>query len=85
LGAGSTTLAVYGPGGSLIESTNLTFLTNGDVNTGQFVGFVETTPIGSFTLSGNFVGIVATPLPAALWFLGPGLAGLAAVRRRFRK
>jgi hypothetical protein len=25
------------------------------------------------------------PLPAAVWFFGPGLAGLAAMRRRFRK
>jgi hypothetical protein len=29
--------------------------------------------------------IESVPIPEALWLLGPGLVGLAAIRRRFKK
>ncbi len=35
---------------------------------------------GAYTIDGSFI---ATPIPAAVWLLGSGLAGLLGVRRRF--
>jgi LPXTG-motif cell wall-anchored protein len=92
-GSGPATLAVYDTSGSLIEATVLTFLAGNSLITGQFVGFLEQTAIGSMTLSNAYIGMtsltvssqaVAVPGPVAGAGL-PALLGLAGVwfyRRR---
>jgi len=53
-----TTIAVYDAGMNLIESEILTFHTDGSTNSGEFHGFLETSPkISFFTLSNNVIGI----------------------------
>jgi hypothetical protein len=90
-GSTPTTLAIFDVNGDLIEQTTLTFLTDGSDDSGQFVGFISATPIKSFVLTDNYVGIVnlivdfapgAVPAPAALALFGLGLLGLAGLRAR---
>lgn len=51
-------IAVYDSNMNLIESESLTFHTDGSVNSGEFHGFLESTPtISYFTLSDNYIGI----------------------------
>ncbi len=87
-GSTPTTLAVYDTSSNLIESYNLTFLTGGGTNSGEWIRFVETTPIGSFSMTGNYVGVTGqsvTPEPGTLALLGSGIVGLAGfARRKFR-
>jgi hypothetical protein len=53
----ATTIAVW-DGANLIESANLTFLTGGGTDEGEFLGFSESTPdITGFTLTDNYIGI----------------------------
>ncbi len=82
-GSTPTTLAVYDSSFALIESYNLTFLTGGGVDTGEWILFTETKPIGYFTMSDNYVGVASPiPEPASLVLLGTGALGLAGVIRR---
>ena len=84
-GTTPTTLAVYDTSSVLIESYNLTFLTGGGTDTGEWIRFVETTPIGFFTMSDNYVGVTGqsvTPEPGTLALLGSGIVGLAGFARR---
>ena len=51
-------------------------------------GFTQATTTGGPTLTFEYSNIVTAdpvPLPATLLLFGPGLAGLAAIRRRFKK
>ena len=83
-------IAIYDAGSILLESTSLTFLTDGSQNSGLFLGFQRDSPdIAFFTLSENFIGITdltvaggAVPEPGTLMLLGAGIAGLLARRRR---
>ena len=86
-GSTPTTLAVYDTSNALIESYNLSFLTGGGTNTGQWIRFVESMPIGSFTMTGNYVGVTGqavtpTPEPGTIALLGSGIVGLAGFARR---
>jgi hypothetical protein len=84
-GSTPTTLAVYDTSDVLIESYNLTFLTGGGRNSGEWIRFVESTPIGYFTMSDNYVGVTGqsvTPEPGTLVLLGTGILGLAGTLRR---
>jgi hypothetical protein len=91
---GSATLAVYDSGHNLIETATLSFNTHNTTNSGEFLGFQETTAdISYFTLSNAFVGIMdlttlqssATPEPASLFTLGLGVAGMACYAWKRRK
>jgi hypothetical protein len=82
--APATVVSVYSPTHVLLESTTLTFLTGNATNSGQFVGFADVGPIGSLTLSDNYVGLVGLTLPvpeSSTWammligFAGLGFAG----------
>ncbi len=87
-----TTIAVYNAANTLLESYNLTFLTGGGTDTGQFLGFQEATAdISYFKLTDNYIGITnltttntAVPVPPAVLLFGSGLLGLVGWRR-FRK
>jgi len=82
-GSMPTTIAVYDTSFNLIESYNLTFVVGTGVNLGQWLGFQETTPIGYFTMTGNYIGVVnPIPEPGSLLLLGSGVLGLAGVIRR---
>jgi hypothetical protein len=81
-GSTPTTLAVYDTSFALIESYNLTFLTGGGTDTGEWILFTETTPIGYFTMTDNYVGVLASPEPSSLILLGSGALGLAGLIRR---
>ena len=53
-----STIAVYDANMNQIESETLTFITDGSDNSGEFHGFLETSPeISYFTLSNNVIGI----------------------------
>lgn len=91
-GSTPTTIAVYDASYKLIESYNLTFVTDGSTNSGMFIGFQETTVnISYFTLTDNYIGITnlttagPVPLPGAVWLLGSGLLGLVGLRRKFKR
>jgi hypothetical protein len=95
-GSTPTTIAVYDSSHSLIESYNLTFLTGGGTDTGQTLGFSESTAdISYFTLSDNFIGIVgipgtsvtsSVPEPGSMMLLVSGiLLAIGLGRRRFSR
>jgi hypothetical protein len=91
-GSTPTTIAVFDSNYNLIESYNLTFLTDGSTNSGFFFGFQEATNnISYFTLTDNYIGITnltvgqanAVPIPGAVWLFGSGLLGLVGLKRKF--
>jgi hypothetical protein len=51
--------------------------------TGTIASVAAIASVYALGLSGP--SISAVPIPAALWLLGPGLAGLGAIKRRFKK
>jgi hypothetical protein len=86
-----TTIAVYDVSDILIESYNLTFLTGGGNDVGQFLGFQESSAIiGSFVLTDNYISLVnltyaggsAVPEPGTLFPAAAGVLLLAGLIRR---
>ena len=90
-----TTIAVYDSSHNLIESATLSFTTGGGQNQGQFLGFLENSPmISSLTLTDNYIGITnlttttsnipitPTPIPAAVWMVGSALFGVFGFARK---
>jgi len=83
-----TTIAVWDSSMHLIESYNLTFLTNGTTDSGQNIGFIDP-GIAYFTMTDNYVAIAqmvtnfsTTPEPSSLLLMGSGALGLAGLLRR---
>lgn len=58
-----TTISVYGVGGNLLDSYVLNFSTNGATDSGEWLGFASTTPIGYFTMSDNYISMADSPAP----------------------
>jgi hypothetical protein len=91
-GSTATTIAIYDSLDNLIESFNLTFLTDGSNNSGQFYGFQASGAIISkFTLTDNYIGIrdltigssvAEVPEPGTFLPVAAGLLALAAIGRR---
>lgn len=81
------------------NSTQIDSVTgNGNQSTAWILRSLTVTGTGSDTITFKAVGVsdgyggsldkvsmAPVPLPGALWLLGPGLAGLAGIRRRFAK
>ncbi|MGZ9709579.1 PEP-CTERM sorting domain-containing protein [Glaciimonas sp. GNP009] len=89
-GYGPTAISTYDAMNTLLESALLTFTTNGSTNSGEFLGFLDTTAdISSFTLQGAYIGganfIVVdgdVPEAASLALLSLGLLGFGLAHKR---
>jgi type VI protein secretion system component Hcp len=68
----------YNTDGGVVGTTQATYNLEGADTSAAAIASVY-----ALGLSGPSISTV--PIPAALWFLGPGLVGLAAIRRRFKK
>ena len=80
---------VSGTHGFVYNGTSYTALNVPGTSFTAAYGISGNSIVGYYTdTSGHDHGFLATPsvpIPSALWLLGPGLVGLAAVRRRFGK
>ena len=72
------TINVYGGTGTLLDSYVLNFSTNGATDSGEWLAFTSTTPIGSFTMSDDYISMASpAPEPSSLSYLllAAGLCG----------
>lgn len=87
-GEGLASIAAYDVNNVLIESLDLTFLTDGSLNSGAFFGFQESgTSIKSFVMTGAYIGaadfqVQTVPEPGTVALLLGGLGLLGLVSRR---
>ncbi len=71
-----TTIDIYDVNGNLLDAYNLTFTTNGNNDSGEWLYFTSTVPIGYFTMSDNYIAMTATPEPSTLaYFLLAAVCG----------
>ncbi len=81
----------YGSGTPIINSAHTGFYGSGEVHgvirlVGDFTSITFShTSEGWHGFTVGVTELTPVPLPGALWLLGPGLVGLAAIRRRFRR
>lgn len=74
-----TTINVFDAAGHTIGSYILSFSTNGAVDSGEWLTFSSTTPIGSFTMTDNYISMASpTPEPASLTYFALAASAFAA-------
>jgi len=77
----STTFTITGTGETNDNKWFVTVIAQYSGTPGSLSGAIGVTD----SLNSGTITIRAVPLPAALWLFGPGLIGIAAIRRRLRK
>lgn len=89
-GEGVASIAAYDANNVLIDTMDLTFLTDGRLNSGAFFGFQESgSTIKSFVMTGAYIGaadfqVQAVPEPASLGLVALALGMLAYTARKRR-
>jgi len=68
------------PGTGVTETISFTASSNSII-----LSFLDSTPSGQASPIIDNIKVSTVPIPPTIWLLGPGLIGLAGLRRRFKK